>query len=241
MNGPQFENPVFTRDSSGEFVCADMSIKLILSVTVGSRAHGTDSATSDIDTRSVYLYPTSTLVSLTPRPRFKAGRGLDDNCWELDRFIDLSMKGNPATLEVLMVQPDTVTPEGEELRALYPHFLRKIAVWGSFKGFAKHQRVTMRSQTSKRRVSSGAHYLRVLYNGAEILRTGTMSVRIMDTPLGATVMAAKRGELSFDEVERLGAELEADLDRAYSVSTLPEEANLAAINDFLIRTRKANW
>lgn len=216
-------------------------VKLILETLVGSRAHGTDGPNSDIDTRSVYMHPTSSLVSLIKPPRFKAEPGQDDNCWELDRFVELSLKSNPSTLEVLLIEPLQETEEGAELRSLFPHFLRRIAVWGSFSGFANKQERVMLSETSKRQNKAASHYLRVLYNGCELLRTGTMSVRIMDTEIGQLIMSVKNGEVSLKEVTAHAQKLREELSKAYEASRLPEEANLAPINDFLIRARKNNW
>lgn len=68
-----------------------------------------------------------------------------------------------------------------------------------------------------------------------------MSVRIIDTEIGPLIMSVKNGEVSLKEVTIHAQKLREELKRAYEKSKLPEEANLAVINDFLIRARKNNW
>jgi len=218
--------------------------KKLFTAIVGSRAHGTETPTSDYDTRYVMVVPTSELLSLEYSNKFKREPvGVkDENFWELQHFMHLCLKGNPSTLEVLLAPTEFTTPEGEELRALHPKLLQRTKVYDAHRGFARSQMHQLaKTENTHDFNKAAAHYLRVLYNGIELLRNGRMTVRITDTPLGETVLRAKRGELSIAEIYALGQELQKEMDEAYANSTLPEEANLAELNEFLLRMRKQNW
>lgn len=215
---------------------------VLLRAIVGSRAHGTVMANSDTDLRTMYVVPTSHVVTMGYRPgKFKTVPGTDENAWELYRFLELSLNGNPSTLEVLLAPYETATEDGLAVRALFPHFLSRKKVGGAFRGFAQNQRNNMFSLESGRINKAVAHYLRVLYNGRELLSTGTMTVRIIDTPAGELVMQAKRGDITPSEGLRIGLEMEDEMERAFRDSVLPDEPNRDAINDYLVSVRKKNW
>lgn len=213
--------------------------KAVISCVVGSRLHGTDNENSDYDTRYVVVDSTSNILKPEYSSDYKhlCEEGTDSNFWELTRFIQLALKGNQTTLEVLLA-PGTDTWEGTKIRALFPHLLQRLPVYGSCRGFAWKQLKLMQNPKTSRRITSSAHYLRVLFNGIELLTTGTMTCRIVDTEIGEQVLAAKQGKISFDKVERLGAELEKRLGKAYQESILPEKANMEFIDETV---RKANW
>ncbi len=218
-------------------------MKTILTSIVGSRAHGTETPDSDTDTRSIYVLPTSEIVGIDDYDKFKENKETDTNSWELIRFINLSLNSNPNTLEVLLATPDTFMIWGEELRQLFPHFLCRRHVYNAFKGFATGQRKKLLSPDTNlaRKPKSASHYLRVLYNGIELLESGTMSVRIVDTPIGRHVLAAKRDELELAEILEIGDNLIDQIDEAFELSNLPFEPNKCRINEFLLKVRKAYW
>lgn len=220
----------------------DAIARNMLRVVVGSHAHGTAGPASDTDIRSIFLVPTTSLVSLDPPPDTakKEDEG-DDNAWELAHFMRLCCKGSPTVLEVLLVEPFECTAIGAELRTLMPLMLAKPYIFNAFYGYANREKNTFLSPLSKRTYKSMGHYLRILYNGAEILRTGTMTVRITDTPLGQMCLDAKHGLLQPEEVLAKGEELIADLRRAEAESTLPDEVNNKPLNEFLLRVRRENF
>src|SRR5882757_685667 len=122
----------------------------ILTSMVGSRAHGTDTATSDVDMRYVMLVPTSEIVKMGYTPKFARERDptKDENFWELQRFLELCTKGNNSTLEVLLAPVEESTPEGDELRAMFPKFLKRKSIYWAHFNFAVSNRKTMDSPTS---------------------------------------------------------------------------------------------
>ncbi len=215
-------------------------VKPLLTTVVGSILHGTNGPGSDEDVRTLFLYPTATVLSIgIDRPKDALRQpGRDLNAWELGHFLSLCTKGSPTTLEVLLAPPEVSTPEGDEIRALFPQMLSRRAVFAAFDGFARSEKKTFQSPDSDRTFKSMGHHLRVLYNGVELLRTGTMTVRIVDTPIGETVLKAKRGQLTEAEVIRLGEELRLELQAAEKVSCLPEEIDIRPINQYLLRVRE---
>lgn len=219
-------------------------LKEILNVTVGSLAHGTDHADSDVDTRAIYVLPTSEIVGIGNYQKFIENKVTDENSWELAHYIYLGLRSNPTILEAILSPIVNLTSEeGEELRTLFPCFLNRKHVYNAFKGFATGQRKKMLSpQTNAcRKPKSASHYLRVLYNGIELLNSGTFTVKIMETEIGRHVLAAKRSELLFEEVLQIGDELLEKIDIAYANSILPIEADKETINKFLLKIRKENW
>ncbi|SCF72071.1 hypothetical protein GA0115259_101524 [Streptomyces sp. MnatMP-M17] len=82
------------------------------------------------------------------------------------------------------------------------------------------------------------HLLRLLASCRDLLRTGTLTIDV-----GAdreSLLAVKRGEVPWAEVERRMARLADEADEAATRSPLPPEPDLARVEDFLIRTRRAS-
>lgn len=215
--------------------------RILLRTVVGSRLHGTVVPTSDTDVRTVYIDRTSKVLSIVQDEKPPKVAGADDNTWEFGHFVRLCLKGNPSTLEVLLAEPYETSEEGEQLRKLFPHFLSRKPVGGAFRGFAQRQRKDMFSLTSARINKAVSHYLRVCYNGRELLDTGTMTLRIIDSPVGKLVMDAKLGIISPEEGLEIGLQMEEQMEAAFRRSILPEQANIALVDQFQLRVRQSNW
>jgi predicted nucleotidyltransferase len=216
---------------------------VLLNAVVGSRAHGTATETSDWDIRKVFLQPTRRVLSLDGYERFIEAPEGDENGWELFHFLRLALRNNPFTLETLSVEPQASSPEGDELRSLFPKFLSRHRARAAFLGFATGQRKKMSSPdaSERRRPKAMSHYLRVLFNGAELLRSGKMTIRIVDTPIATQVLAARRGDMTSEEAVSIGTRLEAELEEAFRMSPLPDDVDVTAINEFHWKVRRANW
>ena len=81
-----------------------------------------ETESSDHDMRAVDVLPTSKVLSLTAENTFTKKRGtfLDQDFWELARFIELALKGDTIAFEVLLGPVEYATSEGEELRGALP-------------------------------------------------------------------------------------------------------------------------
>ena len=75
---------------------------VILKVLVGSRAHKLDDKDSDYDYRSVYVTPTSNILSLNAKyskTNWIEGN-IDNTSYEIGHFLHLATKCNPTIMEV---------------------------------------------------------------------------------------------------------------------------------------------
>lgn len=82
------------------------------------------------------------------------------------------------------------------------------------------------------------HLLRLLGSCRDLLRTGELVIDV-----GADrerLLAVKRGEVPWQRVEEWITRLTAEADAAVPGSPLPPEPDRAAVEDFLVRTRRAS-
>ncbi len=73
----------------------------IYACVMGSRAFGLATDTSDTDRRGVFLAPTSLFWRFEKPPAHVEGPGAEQFSWELERFCELALRGNPNILECL--------------------------------------------------------------------------------------------------------------------------------------------
>ena len=161
--------------------------------------------------------------------------------WELERCCELALQANPTVLECLWSPlTELVTETGRELLALRGAFL-SARVAQSYGGYAQDQFKRLeaaRRKTDTTKWKQAMHMVRLLMAGAHVLGTGQILVDVSEHR--ARLLAIKHGEWSWDEVRAWATELEADLARAAATTCLPAEPDRAAINDFLVRTRR-DW
>lgn len=227
-----------------------MQLQTILTVLVGSRAHGLHNEESDYDWRGVFVVPTEDVLKIggsiktTSWIEGKDGENVDDTAWEVSHFCKLATQCNPTILEALLapLEPSKSEAEGALIRRLFPHFLSKKRVFDAFTGYSKNQEKKMLDRNSETPGKFMAAQLRTLYQGAELLETGSFTVRIADVPvIGEQVRRAKMGQMRAGEAIDLSIELRKRCEEALNVSTLPDEPNLEKINDVLLAIRRNHW
>ncbi|SDY90974.1 hypothetical protein SAMN05444365_10499 [Micromonospora pattaloongensis] len=210
----------------------------IYAAVVGSRAYGLSRAGSDTDVRGVYVAPTEAFWSLSKPPAHVAGPGPDEFWWEVERFCELALKANPNLLEVLhspLVL--TVTPLGRELLALRGAFLSQL-VYQTYSGYVLSQFKKIEADLRRRgepKWKHVMHLLRLLLAGGDLLRHGRVTVDV-----GAhrdRLLAVRRGELSWAQVESWRLSLHADLDAALEVTPLPAAPDVARVDAWLRAVR----
>lgn len=170
-------------------------------------------------------------------------RGLLDEqfSWELERFCELALRANPNVLECLhspLVEHADAT--GRELLSLRGAFLSRRA-HGTFVRYAMGQRRKLEAdvrQHGEPRWKHAMHLLRLLTSGRDLLRTGELTIDVGAARDG--LLAVRRGEVPWPEVERRMNRLAEENDAAAADSPLPAEPDRARIEDFLIRTRRAS-
>lgn len=82
------------------------------------------------------------------------------------------------------------------------------------------------------------HLLRLLTSSRDLLRTGALTVDVGD--LREPLLAVKRGEVPWAEVESWMGRLADEADEAAHRSPLPEEPDRRRVEDFLVRVRRAS-
>jgi hypothetical protein len=217
----------------------DLEKFIIYRCVVGSRAYGLDDDESDTDRRGVYIAPAELQWSLFGAPEQFEDNATQSCYWEMQKFLIMALKANPNILECLYSpMVEKVTPLGEELLALRQSFLSQM-IFQTFNGYAVSQFKKMEQDLRNRgevRCKHSMHLLRLLITGAATLREGRVLVEV-----GANrerLLAVKRGEFTWAQVDAWRKELHQDFERALAETKLPERPDYEAANGFLIKARK---
>jgi uncharacterized protein len=236
----------------------------ILRAVVGSTVHGlSNPGTDDRDEMGVCIEPPDYVLGLRPFEHWvyrtqpegvPSGPGdLDLTIYGVRKYCRLATKGSPTVLLLLFIDGEHVmvrTPLGEQLQALAPAFVSRRA-GRAFLGYLDAQRRGLlgeRHATRTRELSSehgydtkyAMHALRIAYQGIELITERRISLPVPD-PARSHLMAVRRGELPLDRVVADLRERTAELEDAVVRSQLPEEADRAAVDAFLVRAYREAW
>ncbi|WP_353941685.1 nucleotidyltransferase domain-containing protein [Streptomyces sp. HUAS MG91] len=213
----------------------------IYACVMGSRAFGLATEDSDTDRRGVYVAPTELFWRFDKPPTHVDGPADEQFSWELERFCELALRANPNVLECLHSPlVERLTPAGEELLALRGAFLSRRA-HETFARYAAGQRRKLEADVRAHgapRWKHAMHLLRLLASSRDLLRTGELRIDVGEDR--AALLAVKRGEVPWPEVDRRMARLTAEADAAADRTPLPPEPDRARVEDFLVRTRRAS-
>ncbi|MGW4436372.1 nucleotidyltransferase domain-containing protein [Streptomyces sp. NPDC004596] len=213
----------------------------IYACVMGSRAFGLATEASDTDRRGVFLAPTALYWRFDKPPAHVEGPGEERFSWELERFCELALRGNPNILECLHSPlVEHVDDTGRELLALRGAFLSR-RVYDTFTGYALGQRRKLDAgirTTGAPRWKHAMHLLRLLTSARDLLRTGELRIDAGDER--EPLLAVKRGEVPWPEVEARMARLAAETERALRGTPLPPEPDRACVAGFLFRARRAS-
>ncbi|MFG2994428.1 DNA polymerase beta superfamily protein [Streptomyces sp. NPDC048257] len=208
---------------------------------MGSRAFGLATEASDTDLRGVYLAPTPLFWRFEKPPTHVEGPRDEEFSWELERFCELALRANPNILECLHSPlVEVVTPVGEELLSLREAFLSRRA-HTSFSRYAASQRGKLLADLRVHgapRWKHAMHLLRLLLSCRDLLRTGRLAIDA--GPHRDRLLAVRRGELAWDEVDAWMARLQEETEAALATTVLPAEPDHPRVQDFLVRTRRAS-
>ncbi|MET8902049.1 nucleotidyltransferase domain-containing protein [Streptomyces sp. NPDC004538] len=213
----------------------------IYACVMGSRAFGLATEDSDTDRRGVFLAPTPLFWRFEKPPAHVEGPAEEQFSWELERFCVLALRANPNVLECLhspLVEYADAT--GRELLSLRDAFLSR-RVHETFTRYAQGQRRKLDADVRTHgapRWKHAMHLLRLLESARDLLRTGTLTIDVGDRR--ESLLAVKRGEVPWPQVETRMTRLADENDEAAHRTPLPAEPDRRRVEDFLVRTRRAS-
>lgn len=211
---------------------------VVLRVLVGSRAYGLAREESDSDLRGVFVPAASWHWSLAKPPEQVESDEEQTVIWEVEKFVGLALKGNPAILETLW-SPAVLFASGigRELLGLRERVLSR-AVYRSFLGYAEAQFVGMtraRERGGNVKLRHAMHMIRLLIAGEGLVRTGVL---VLDaTEHRERLLRIRDGAEPWEAVLAWKAELTARMEESFRATVLPEEPDVAAADAFLIKVR----
>ncbi|MGY0066433.1 nucleotidyltransferase domain-containing protein [Streptomyces sp. QTS137] len=223
---------------SAEFLVRDHTV---YACVMGSRAFGLATEDSDTDRRGVFLAPTPLFWRLEKPPTHVEGPAEEQFSWELERFCELALRANPNVLECLHSPlVEYADDTGRELLALRDAFLSR-RVHETFTRYAYGQRRKLEADVRAHgapRWKHAMHLLRLLACARDVLRTGVLTIDVGGQR--EQLLAVKRGEVPWSEVEARMARLEREAGEALRRTPLPEQPDRRRIEDFLVRVRRAS-
>jgi hypothetical protein len=231
------------RDSGlGERNTNDVDWKqfIIYRCVVGSRAFGLDNEESDIDRRGIYLPAADLQWSLFGVPEQLEDDATQEAYWELGKFLRLALKANPGILECLYTPlVEEANDIAKELLSLRSIFLSRL-VYQTYNGYVLSQFKKLEQDLRARgsiKWKHAMHLIRLLLSGVTIMREHTVPIRVDEHR--ERLLAIRRGELPWEEIDAWRLQLHHVFDQAFERTTLPERPDFDRANEFLIRARRA--
>ena len=224
---------------AGEIDPATLRPYILYSCVVGSRAYGLDTDSSDTDRRGFFLPPAGFHWSLARLPEQIEDEAEQECYWELEKFLRLALKANPNVLEVLYSPlVERTSPLAAELLAMRESFLSR-AVHQSYNAYVLSQFKKIEQdlrQHGEARWKHAMHLIRLLLSGIVVLREGLVPLRV--DSYRERLLSIKRGEMPWDELEQWRLDLHRQFDAALDTTALPEKADWARVDKFLLRARR---
>jgi hypothetical protein len=213
--------------------------RVIYRCVIGSRAYGLDHAESDTDRRGIYVPPVDLHWSLYGVPEQLENDETQEVYWEIKKFLILALKANPNVLECLFTPlVEMVTPLAEELLAMRAAFLSRM-VYQTYNGYVMSQFKRMQAHIRNHgevKWKHVMHLIRLLISGTTVLREGSVPVRLEEHR--ERLLAIKRAEVPWDEVDQWRHSLHEQFNEAFQHTSLPERPDYEKANQYLIRVRR---
>ncbi|CAM2008045.1 nucleotidyltransferase domain-containing protein [Acanthopleuribacter pedis] len=242
-------------------VVKDHPHPLLFATVSGAHLYGFASDDSDVDIRGVHLLPCEAVLGLD-QPEETISRIWDQDGLELDlvthdaaKFFGMMLGRNGYVLEQLfsplVLHGGQVHEELKTLgrRCITRHHARH------YLGFAANQWKLFLKE-KEQRAKPILYVFRVLFTGIHLMRTGEMEMNLatlngdFGEPLLDELIAIKRGGAEketidagfLERLQTLKDRYEAELEKAYEQSALPE-ANTCRpdLNNLLLRLRRNHW
>jgi predicted nucleotidyltransferase len=160
--------------------------------------------------------------------------------WELQKFLVLALKANPNILECLYTPlVEYASPLAKELLAMRESFLSKV-IYQTYNGYVMSQFKKLEQDLRARgeiKWKHAMHLIRLLLSGVIALKEAVVPVRVGEHR--EQLLAIKRGELAWPEVNAWRLSLHKEFDAAYAATKLPERPDYDKVNAFLIKARSS--
>jgi predicted nucleotidyltransferase len=217
---------------------ADLYRFVIYRCVVGSTAYGLSQEGSDTDRRGFYVPPAHLEWSLAGVPEQLESEE-EEVYWEIEKFIRLALKANPNVLECFYSPlVELCTPLARELVELRSIFLSQY-VHRTYNAYVLSQFKKLEQDLRTHghvRWKHVMHLIRLLLSGVTVLREGLVPLRV--DAYRERLLAIRRGEVAWEEVEQWRLALHKELDGALRTTGLPEHPDYERANEFLIRARR---
>lgn len=216
---------------------------LLLSGVVGSQAYGLAHAGSDTDRLGVFAFDTDRWWDLLPpvsKDMTVARTAPDLTLHEAYKYAWLCLKANPSATELLWLPEHRYEHRhrlGDHLIGIRRAFLCASRVREAYCGYAARQLAELLGDQPVARVEKHArHMLRLLDQGLEFYRTGTLTVEVADPyrylEFGQRVAAGDIA-LAQDELHAFAEQF------AGARTALPDTPDEAAVGRWLAEVRRS--
>jgi uncharacterized protein len=227
-------------DSTITAARTDLYERVIYRCVIGSQAYGLAGDESDVDRRGIYLPPAHLHWSLYGVPEQLENHDTQEAYWELQKFLTLALKANPNVLECLYTPlVERATPLAGELLEMRSIFLSRM-VYQTYNGYVLSQFKKMQADLrlhGQVKWKHVMHLIRLLLSGIRILRAGFVPVRVEEHR--TELLAIRRGDVPWDEVEAWRKRLHVEFDAAAAATMLPERPDYERANAFLVEARRS--
>lgn len=216
---------------------------IVLQATVGSRLYRLDTPASDVDTRGIFVVPTSDVFRINKYVEEIQIDGQDTVYWEIEKFLKLAGNGNPNILDLLFsdVDIDAYSQFGSELLTNNRKFLSK-KIFQTFGGYAQGQLKKFEKSLCDDTVpdwKNAMHLVRLYLMGIDCLQSGNLEPNMSYLGQRELLLEIRSGVWELKWLMDLVASLEGDLQEAYKLTNLPDDADWEWIDNFLERIRRA--
>lgn len=224
----------------------------ILLVEVGSTAHGTGiPGGEDHDELGVVVEPPEQVLGLdevgfrtvmqrTQPEGAPSGPGdVDRTLHSLRRFVRLAASGNPSVLMSFWAPVEHSTAEGEELRALGEAFVGRHVIL-RYQGYLRSQARKVSPASYETSTKSAMHSSRLGFQCLELLQHRHLDLPIRGEPAD-WLRAVRRGEVPHDEWSARTRSLDDQLEAAMTDDSVPEQADRARIDRWLVDVHQRVW
>lgn len=217
--------------------------RVLMVCQTGSFAYNLNTESSDEDFRGVFMPKDTYLYGLKTVEQQKV-EGDDSVCHGVRQYCLLVGKLNPTILETLFIEPLFIDADFALIREELKKLINK-KVFVPYSAYVQSQlkKAQFRQPCEKRKdliekygydVKFMSHVARLAHQGATLLRTGTIPVKLHGE-IRDLVLSIKTGKVDFKRAVEICTEMDKDLHNAYLESKLPESTDFNKFeNDFYL-------